>query len=887
MRALSQTWVRSVMTGCDPSARTEARTAPEGVTEPADAMSDLSSPISARLTQCMRTYRPPLAAFVILIGACSGADDGNEPEVPASIAVPTVAQAAGSTVSSPWTVNGTAVAGDEISLSFRQNGTTLATATAVANSSGIWSATLTFTGVAGAAQLSATASRGGQTSSPVVVDVTISGSSADPNPDPNPNPDPAPGAVSLFRPTVDQVVTDRVEVRGTGVASATVAITLIYDSRSIAEVTTVADSGGAFQTVIALGDQVPYNGVITVSVVQITPGGTSPPVTVEVTRARPVQITGALTHASATAGDRVFVRAYLPSADGLEFVGDAVVAVTANATVAATYTLHVPPGTYVVRAFRDDGGPFGAAPDGEPTLGIDPQAPGLTVAVSDAGVVRDLALADAGFAGDTPHFDVFTRNESASAGAPYAWDDEAEDWVEGEGLCYGYYLRIEVDYAGATTAPRVRRPNGEIVDLLDDGGCGDTADNRAQSYDQDPDDDRFSLGIPAPTTAMSGEYRFAFIDEASGHIGVLVDSVSTIRKLSRRVTLISPTGAAAVGVARPTFTWAAVENATAYNVHLWSPGDENMPLHWSSDPSVALTQDLIDGVAYEVRINAADGNRSLGEDVDAEASGLSNYFVVDIAGTHSMTINGTIQNALGDLEAPIWIEAGFDEDNSHSPHASVWLDHDATGFTLTVLRSRSATGYVMAFVDADGSGDDDDANRSYREYVSDLTFDGTPPSPEIIFDEPIVLVAPSQGQVISDPTPTFSWQSYPSAPAGPWSWVLFLADETYVGEEGPPPNLYGVPSSATSHTLGAPMKDIGMAARCFMAHGDQAFNPDTWTCDPAVDPSIDALVPGEWEWGLAIIPCDIEAANYVECVAENLQDDSDLTVSAPLEFVVQ
>ena len=190
---------------------------------------------------------------------------------------------------------------------------------------------------------------------------------------------------------------------------------------------------------------------------------------------------------------------------------------------------------------------------------------------------------------------------------------------------------------------------------------------------------------------MAGDYRFAAQDAPSGQIDVQIDNIAQITRLSRRVVLQTPTGAARVTSLRPTIDWLAVPDAESYRVNIWGPDTGGDSLS-TSDTSYALTNDLSDGGVYEVRIDAADGDRLLGDDIDAEAFGIANRFVVDVSGSRSVIISGTIVNERVALNAPILVEAGAND----APASNVWLAPTETAFSLVVPNGASE-GYVEAF----------------------------------------------------------------------------------------------------------------------------------------------------------------------------------------------
>src|SRR5690606_13190618 len=197
---------------------------------------------------------------------------------------------------------------------------------------------------------------------------------------------------------------------------------------------------------------------------------------------------------------------------------------------------------------------------------------------------------------------------------PNYWD--GMDWVEGDGLCGGFYLRMEafLNAPDATnlSSPSVVLPNGGSVELLNDGGCGDTGDNTTTSYDWDANDSNFAFGIADPSADHTGDYTFAYYQTDDDMVHVQVDNIAEIKKLDRRVLLTSPTSAAANTDLEPTLTWNAVDGAGAYMVQIWSPGGSyNGPggpdaMTTMASFTVPTAFALDDDSAYNVRISAMD-----------------------------------------------------------------------------------------------------------------------------------------------------------------------------------------------------------------------------------------------------------------------------------------
>ena len=805
----------------------------------------------------MRTSMRPTRGLwtLALVVGCS--TPTSAPSPPDPVPAPTVTTPiSGSAVDSPLTISGRARPDDRISLVLTQNGATWVQASALTEQDGTWSATIRFAAGTGSVVLEATAVVDGQRSTPIRVDLVSDGGDGSFNP------------LSITVPVDQAPVYGSVTIRGRATANAAVSAVAETTEGLVGGAATVAGDSGAFEMQLEYDDRVDPGDLITLELVQTIDGRDSVPITVGVVHGSTTRLAGTVSDPQAHMGGDVYVRAYHADADGLLFVAEQRIATASNAAFQdLDFSLDVPAGEYLIRAFRDAGGADGFGPDGEPTLGSDAQSTAASVTVTETSAPAvELTIEPPAAVALVPFFNVYSRHESSQRYTP-----TGPNQTPGQGECGGFYMRIEVHpnggSGGSLGTPRVRLPNGAIVTLLDDGGCGERANNTASSYDLQPDDEQFSYGIPDPGSDLAGKYVYARVHDGSGQLGVMTDTIDEVQRLSRRVVLQAPTGAQRVTTLRPTFRWNEVPDAAGYRIAIFGPQSYNAP--FVADDTWTLDTDLVDGVSFEVRLDAADANPDRGEDVDAEALGIRNRFVVDTTGTHSVEVSGTIDNAVTELEAPIQVVAGSD----FFADSTLWLPYDATAFSIVALRANQAqTGYVEAFVDTDGSGDIDGPNRGYRATVQDLDLTAATTTPvSLRFVEPIETRTPAPGAVLTETQPNFTWETYDDAPSEPWSWVLYVQPSDSVGD-GPPPNLYGLPSTVTSYTLGQlrDVRDIGLLARC--VGGDPTdFDFMSWTCQQAVAPSVSTLASGTWRWGLVIVPCGFESATYGDCMLTQLQ----------------
>ncbi len=812
----------------------------------------------------MRIAPSPILRMLAAAACAACGDSESTPSAPAPVATPTVSTpAAGSAVASPLTVEGAAAPGSRVAIALTQNGAEIASASAIVDDGGAWRTTVWFAAADGAFTLSAVAVDDGQRSPSVERALSFDASLAPPG-----------SGLLISRPVAGDTVFGTVDVRGTATSEAAISAIVRQGDMTVGGAAGFASSTGAFSLRVEYESDALSGAALTVEVTQHTEDELSEPVLVNVEHGQTTAVTGTVRDPTGALGTQVYVRAYPVDEDGLRFAAEAMFT-TADLTPFGDLDFHLdlPAGDYVLRAFRDGGGPWGGAPDAEPSLGIDAQSPPLAVTVTDSPGAPVALVIDAPAPNPVlPFFDVLTRHESAEPHPPPDADGN------GMGLCGGYYLRIETHMASDSPVPRVRLPDGRIVQLLDDGGCGQAGDNTDQSYDHQANDDAYSLGIANPAASLAGDFALAVHDADSGHIGVLVDHLERIQQLSRRVILTAPTGAHAVRDRRPTLSWVPHADAAGYWINIWGPGSVGGAV-WVAGTTYTPPQDLENGAVYEVRLDAADAERSQGEDVDAEAFGIANRFVVDETGALSVEIQGQVIRDPTTPEADIGVEAGVDQVSM----STVWVAPQETAFTVTVLKDAGSNGFVDAFVDITGSGEQDGPNRTHTAKMDGIDVSGPAPDVQLSFRPAVDIVAPLEGAVVNDTQPTFIWAPYASPPPSPWSWIVYVSPPD--GPEGPPPNIYGLPPTRTRFTLGesTEVADVGQLAHCLLGSG--TFDFSRWTCDPVAPTSVTRLMSGSWRWGVGILPCEFGSASYGPCLSEFMSNGPVIS-SVDVSFVV-
>ena len=215
-----------------------------------------------------------------------------------------------------------------------------------------------------------------------------------------------------------------------------------HEDTSLAGEVAVVGESGTFAVTVDYGDAPAPGQTLTVEVTQMTDDGRSEPAVIEVRHGQRTAVAGTVSDPTGHPGSAVYVHAYPVGEDGLKIAAEArLSAVDGMSFEDVAFDFDLAPGRYVFRAFRDAGSRNGL-PDGEPTLGIDAQSAGTEVIVTtDSAPAVTLTINAAATAVSAPHFDVYTKHESSVPYPPFRNNEM------GQGLCGGFYLRMEVNQA--------------------------------------------------------------------------------------------------------------------------------------------------------------------------------------------------------------------------------------------------------------------------------------------------------------------------------------------------------------------------------------------------------------------------------------------------------
>jgi len=721
----------------------------------------------------------------------------------------------------------------------------------------------------------------------------------------------APAAPNVLKPAVGSRTFFMVEVQGTAEPNASLSVRLLKGLTTVGSGSTTVDSGGFFAL------EVEYRGVahmddLTVeTTVRNDFGASMRRITIQ--HWAPAKLTVRVSQsAGPTTGTDVVVRLYkVGTSSELPRWSDEkkITVPTGQLAPSRQVVFDVAMGAnYFLRAFRDSSGAASPSPDGQPTLGGDPQSVAFRATVTDLTAQLDLNIvAPAVVATRYAGFNVLTNNESALPAPPSAREGSVRKL--GKGWCGGYHLDLGIERSGngaGLSVPFVALPDLRVVELKDDGACSEgVRDNSGGSFDPDLADGKFRHGFPNPGPEHAGRYVMAFRHGPSDQIHIEVDEIATIKKLPLLRELIFPGAATANTNLRPTLTWQPVPGAGTYFVlmqsgEIWNndPGEDSLV----SSPAYTPKKDLLDDHCYTAVILAFDANPLL---TDTESMSVGSYssFCTDVAGDSSVKLTGTITN---NAQADVPIVIQVTSDDSKYQNAFITLPRGRNDYAVTVLRGGEETGSVVAFLDRAGSGLIDSLeNNAYVVRFDDTDF-RTNLTRNLVFNPPIAAAMPGWFDRVG-PSPRFAWSEYGmtagnAKPQKPWSYVLWTGAES--SGDGAPPAAYVMPASRTFFDMADPPDardriDLFAVLDCVFARNGafsttangNALCNGAATTGSATSLQSDAI----YFWTTSVIECDFsllkhpavfETDPFLVCMKDALQNDKIFASSAALPFVV-
>lgn len=706
-------------------------------------------------------------------------------------------------------------------------------------------------------------------------------------------------APTLTSPVTDDAVSGIITLTGTGEPDARIQATVANASGELGDAGTNADATGAFSFALS------YTGAadtdaLTLSVTQSAREMTSEATTVVLVHSTPFTISGTISQATGgTIGENVYVLAYLSDsvADIINPVAEVMVPATAGQAVdMAAYSVPVAAGTYYLRAFRDENG------DGLPSIPTDPQVAATEVVVSNDVTGEELSL------------EFVPINERYSLPSAHALRESAEPFPPGDneenaGLCGGFHLLMNAVGNGIANLSGlfVKTGSGNVVELLDDGGCDNNGDNTSSSYDSTASDDLVSYGIPNPTDLDAGEYRFFYQETQSGFIDIAIDNVSTIVELSPVRFQSSPSPLTATTELRPEITWTPVPGANVYGPVVSSNGGI-AAVNFGTDTTFTPDSNLADDTCYRTFLDARLYENVEGptpENLTSFTGGEGNAFCIDVDGDDSITISGAIVNNSGET-GPLRIRARV---GNNEVETTIPEPLPAT-YTLHILAADDSNEEVEveAYIDADSSADDDTAgNTSLRAEVE--AEDGTTDKAgmDLVFNPAPVLLSPEDSAKLSSLTPAFSWEDYGTTAGAnaPSDYIVGF----FISNDGDdfPSTIYAMPSTGTSVDLsaGAPAQSIDITY--YLNCVEDPSDPENdYTISAAGIPSCQnggvdvspqptasnaSLLEGvDYQWGVAIFDCGFpdftvqaEVDSFLQCFGMKL-GENDIFASSERRF---
>ncbi len=726
---------------------------------------------------------------------------------------------------------------------------------------------------------------------------------------------PPPLAPVVTTPMMNDAVFGTIMVTGTGEPDAGVSVSVDKSFMQIGSAFDFIDGSGNFSVMVTyMGAS--HNDMLDVVVTVSNLGGSSPDTVVSVRHDAPSSIQGNISQSTGdNGGTEVYIRLYTSQnvIDALNYVAEEVITATDGVNLLPTaYSFNVANGTYYLRAFRDSQGPGNTSPDGQPTVNIDAQSGPVMAVVSGATTGINITLNQAtGVLHQYSTFNVFSNNESRESRPPSSYNSMTMMEEIGMGECEGYYMALRTEKNSLATnvsPPYVQLPNETVITMLDDGGCDHMVkDNTSMSYDNQPNDNRFSFGIPDPTSAEEGNYTFFYEQTTDGHLHIQVDEIMPLEQMTRRREVTAPTSVTANTDLTPTITWAAVPGATAYDYSLYpSTGGSGGVNGHTTSTSVTISNTLADDTCYRFEIEAHDADSDFSsEDIDSSGRGVAQYFCNDVDGMDTVTISGSIMNLTG-MTGDTLIEV---ETQNGTGQATVRVPSGTSSYAITVLEgdgipmgSMTGEDRLRASLDVNNTGDPEDGeDNGYYFSLNGQDFSSSQSMVNIVFTPPVEVLTPANKATLPNNMPSFTWKDYNmtagmGAPSGGFSYAVFVNDES---NDDFPITVIAIPSTTLALDLGnlpAPTAhlDVVEMFTCIDDGGmfDWTATGSTSCVGGSATGSQTALAGTSlFDWGIAVTECPwpnitntAERANFIACIANVLMTQQLYAQSTSREF---
>ncbi len=660
-----------------------------------------------------------------------------------------------------------------------------------------------------------------------------------------------PDAPTVESPEADAFVASPLNVTGTTEPGATVSLTVKQGTAVVGDTSVEAGGDGSFAGSIEFTAPEP-NAELVVSVVAENEIGESEATTVDVVFLS-VNVSGHVVLSELGSPGTVYVSVTTSSDEYLDTLQRVGITIdNPDTTENVDFSLDVAPGTYYLRAFHDlenEG-----QSDGYPSL-LEPQSSVVEVEVDEDLSEVVIELADPGLGEGRPPYELFD--------AFIFSDDPDSNWDEYS--CAGISLRLQLtantEVELDASEPMVRAPNGDDLELVDDGDCLNPSPDSG-SYDEQPDDNIFSAGFDSPSRAQGGLYLMHYTLTGTDFIHVEGDEVSTDH-FSREVYLTRPAGNVAITSGTPTLIWAGQNEGAWVRPFVSLSEEEFIQGPWTQDGEYTLEEDVTDDYLTLVTFEVADANPDEG-DIDAWASSDLSAFIRDADGGDTVTLSGAIRNNSG-VEGNIHIRV----EGADGLAGSIVVESGENSYEMAVLSTEGNESELYAYIEVEG-------RRQSEISVRDLSLAEDRSGLDLIFPVAVDfgLVSPTDGETGVSDTPTFSWDD--ASDAVPGDSFQYAVDLYQTGADPDDADgIWVVDGSETSFDLGDPSSHLDGVLVFGCIDNDGTFAEGE--CSSDVPSSVSDLSEAtNWSWSVKV---------FSGCDFSDWEDDNDTNTNDINDYV--
>ncbi|MDH4263327.1 MAG: hypothetical protein OEV78_09815 [Spirochaetia bacterium] len=517
------------------------------------------------------------------------------------------------------------------------------------------------------------------------------------------------------------------------------------------------------------------------------------------------------------------------------------------------FNFSIPKGTWFVRSFID------MDDDNKPGIGVDFQSRLLVIndSQSTLSIPMEDTFQDSGF----QNFNAFIINTS--------------QWYQPRGgKCGGTYLKLEsINFKGNKnhiSSVYVLTPDNKTVELFDDGGCGDSFNNNASSYDRQSGDGQVSAGIDQSDGIQRGIYTFYYANYVTDKIHIVEDSILNITPLSSFIYLLNPTGAAAVKIPDPVFQWNVITGAASYEILLEST-DHTInnyfdPRRFVKTNSYIAPFSLLDQKAYKVNIQAfdadiIDSSENANHDFDLVSQSPDQYFITDFTGSNSVNVTGKLKNLSGAKGS--YLIYGDSNVETGSWESSVFLAPESDAYSLSIFKNSGKFGAMISGINVDESGYLlSNVNRVYVKWNQSMFFNSHFLL-DLTWNKPLLLLEPTANERGMGEYPVFEWEDYLQHLPNQWSYILWITPYNSHGT----PRLIGLENNRINFTHLNNSSYYNLTPLYLCTLENKNADPKNSICgynEEKVDPA-GLKEQTDWEWKVMVVPCSFqESKNYVD-----------------------